>query len=118
MTNSFSVVKEGLSRVDFTGQFFTSATGTRDGTIKAVRGGVLLDDDQGSQTDIIQIEFQGSNLSKDRSSFDKIFQSGSPLSIFGALLNGDDGVVGSINSDELRGFRVMTRCWAALATTA
>lgn len=105
MTNSFSVVKEGLSRVDFTGQFFTSATGTRDGTIKAVRGGVLLDDDQGSQTDIIQIEFQGSNLSKDRSSFDKIFQSGSPLSIFGALLNGDDGVVGSINSDELRGFR-------------
>jgi hypothetical protein len=41
-------VKEGLSRVDFTSQFFTSATGTRDGTIKAVRGGVLLDDDQGN----------------------------------------------------------------------
>lgn len=105
ITNFFSIDKEGVSRVDVAGEFFFNALGQRDGTIRAMRFGELIDDDEGNPTDLIEIDLSITGLSVDRSRFDDLIFAGNTLGIFGLLGSGDDNIGGSFLADELFGFR-------------
>lgn len=105
VTNFFSLEKGQDSRVDISGKFFTNAIGERDGTIKAMRLGNIIEDEEGNPTDLIAIAGALSNLSADRSRFDNLLIGGNPLAIFGLLASGDDNIGGSSGNDILFGFR-------------
>lgn len=105
ITNFFAIEKGTESRVDISGEFFTKPSGTRDGTIKAMRLGDIIEDADGNPTDLILIAGALSNLNADLSRFNDLFVSGNPLAIFGLLAQGDDNMGGSSGADVLFGFR-------------
>lgn len=105
VTNFFSLEIEEVSRVDISGEFFTNAIGSRDGTIKSLRLGNIIIDDEGNATNLIGVTLRANGLNADRSVFDDLTISGSALNIFGLLGRGDDNIAGSAGDDELFGFR-------------
>lgn len=105
VTNFFSLEIEEVSRVDLSGKFFTNSVGSRDGTIKSLRLGNIILDDEGEPTNLIAVTLRANQLNADRSVFDDLVISGSALNIFGHLGRGSDNIAGSSGNDELFGFR-------------
>lgn len=103
--NSFSISKEGVGEeTAFSGQFFTKATGVRDGTITSFFGGDLAEDEEGNQTNVIQFAVSGTNIDVDRSKFDSTLLTGNALDVWSLLTADSDVMRGSALADELRGF--------------
>ena len=105
VVNFFSVQTEGESRVDFSGEFFSNAVGTRDGDIRAFRAGEIIEDDEGNDTNLIAVTISAVGLDTDRSQFDNAFFGGSSLAIFSLFGSDSDRMIGSFGNDELFGFR-------------
>ena len=104
VTNFFSLETEGVSRVDVSGEFFTNSVGSRDGTIKSLRLGNIILDENGEPTNLIAATLVANELSADRSVFDDLVISGNALRVFGLLASGSDNIGGSAGADELFGF--------------
>lgn len=105
VVNFFSIETDGESRVDLSGRFFSNAVGTRDGEIRGLRAGEIIEDDGGNDTNLIAVTVSATGLDTDRSKFDNAFVGGSSLAIFSLFGSDSDRMIGSSGSDELFGFR-------------
>ncbi len=100
ITNFFSLETGGIARIDLSGTFFSNAISVRDGTIRSLRLGNIIAEENGDPTNLISATPLATELNADRSRFDNLVLSGNALATVGHLGSGDDFMVGSDGSDE------------------